>query len=74
MSHQPNTTSLSKAAVAGVVLAVVGIILFVTLWVVLGQQGMAAMTRLLLALCLPPVVIGGLIAVYVLVIKGRKSG
>ncbi len=74
MSNGPlNSTKLTKAGIAGAALAVVGIILFILLWVVLGQTGLTSLTRLIVSLCLPPVVIGGSIGVYVLVVKGRNG-
>jgi lipopolysaccharide export LptBFGC system permease protein LptF len=69
-----NPPNLSKVAVAGVGLGVVGVVLFVILWVVFGQMGVASLARLVVSLCLPPLVIAGLIGVYVLLMKGRSSG
>lgn len=74
MSNSPlNRSSLSKASAAGVILAVVGIILFIVLWVVLGQLGATTVARLLISLCLPPAVIAGIIGVYVLVVRARNG-
>lgn len=75
MSNNPlNRSSLSRASVAGIVLAAAGIILFVILWIVLGQLGAATIARLLIALCLPPAVITGIIGVYVLAVKSKTGG
>lgn len=60
-SQPPN---LSKALVAGGVLAVAGIGLFLLLYFGLGIVD--AMPRLLVSLCVPPLVIGVLIGGYVL--------
>jgi hypothetical protein len=70
MSNNPLVIGLKKASIAGVALAFAGIILFLILWVVLGQLGVAMLARLFMALCLPLVVIAGLIGVYALVLKG----
>lgn len=70
MSNHPPT--LSKAAAAGVGLAVAGVILFVILWVVFGQMGVTSLARLVVSLCLPPLMIAGIIAVYVLMGRGRS--
>ena len=68
-----NGMSLSRASIVGAGLAVVGIILFVVFWVVLGQLGVTSLARLLVSLCLPPAVIGGIIAAYALAAKSRNG-
>ncbi|MBI5670333.1 MAG: hypothetical protein HZC41_20260 [Chloroflexi bacterium] len=75
MSNSPlKRSSLSRASVAGAALAVVGIILFIVLWVVMGQLGATNLARLLVALCLPPVVIAAMIGAYVLITRSRNGG
>lgn len=70
MNNSPfNRNNLSKASVAGIALAVVGIILFLILWGVLGQLGAEPFTRLLIALCVPPAVIAGILGAYILLVK-----
>ena len=59
-----NRQALSRASVAGVVLSIVGIILFVVLWLVFGQVGLEHIPRLLLSLCIPPAIIGVIAVVY----------
>ena len=66
-----NKQALSRAGVAGAVLGVVGILLFVGFWVVLGQMGTGQIPRLFLSLCVPPALIGAGILVYVRVAKPR---
>jgi hypothetical protein len=61
--------TLSKAGIAGVVLAVVGIILFLVLWFGLGQIGIQQFPRLILALCVPPALMAALVGVYMLVAR-----
>lgn len=68
-----NRSTLSRAAIVGVVLAIGGILLFLGLWVVLGQMGTSAAPRLFVSLCIPPAVIGVIIGVYVLVFRSRSS-
>lgn len=70
MSQTPSPNRLLKAASVGVGLAVLGIILFLVLY--FGLSGVAAITRLLIAMCVPPLVIGVLIGVYALM-TGRLS-
>jgi hypothetical protein len=68
MSSNPpptfNTKSLSRAAVVGAALGILGIILFIVFWVVFGEAGLANVARLFLSLCIPPVIIGVIVAVY----------
>jgi hypothetical protein len=71
MSKSPPSLkpALSKAAIAGAVLAVLAIILFGVLWVVLGNAGLSQTPRLFAALCIPPGVIAAIIGVYILVAR-----
>jgi hypothetical protein len=59
-----NKQALSRASVAGVVLSIVAIVLFVVFWLVLGQVGLEHIPRLLLSLCVPPAIIGVIAVVY----------
>lgn len=68
-SPLPLKPALSKAAIAGAVLALFGIVLFGVIWVVLSNAGVPANPRLFAALCIPPGVIAGLIGVYILVAR-----
>lgn len=74
MSNNPlNRKSLSRAGVIGGVLAVVGIILFVVLWLALGQTDMDAIARLLIAFCLPPALLALGAGAYMLVVKPKNT-
>ena len=70
MSQTPAPNNLLKAVSIGFGLSVLGIILFLGLY--FGLTGVAALTRLLVAMCVPPLVIGLLIGGYALV-TGRFS-
>lgn len=48
----------------GVALAVFGIVAFVILWNVFGSAGWENAPRLLASLCLPPLLIAGIMGVY----------
>ncbi|NWF68234.1 MAG: hypothetical protein HXY40_04045 [Chloroflexi bacterium] len=61
-----NQKTLSRTMLIGLMLAVLGIGLFLLLWAVFGQMGMANLPRLILALCLPPAVIALLVGGYML--------
>jgi uncharacterized membrane protein len=69
-----NRKSLSRASAAGVGLALLGIVLFVVLWVILGTAGVETFARLLVSLCLPPAIIAGLIGGYVLLARPADGG
>jgi len=74
MSNSPsplNGRNLTRAGIAGAVLAVLGIVLFIILWVVLGSFKMDAMPRLFASLCIPPAIIAGIMGVYILVRKPK---
>ena len=75
MSKSPPSLkpALSKAAIAGAVLAVFGIVLFAVLWIVLGNAGLSQTPRLFAALCIPPGVIAAIIGVYILVARPYAS-
>jgi hypothetical protein len=65
----PNPNVLKIVSI-GFGLSVLGIILFLALY--FGLTGVAALTRLLVAMCVPPLVIGLLVGGYALV-TGRFS-
>jgi hypothetical protein len=50
----------------GAVLGLGGILLFVSLWIVLGNWGMDQFQRLIITACLPPALIALLIGGYLL--------
>ncbi len=66
-----NRNALSRAGVAGAVLAVIGIILFVVCWLISGQFGMTQFPRIVLSLCLPPAILAAAIGIYILVARPR---
>jgi len=70
MTQPSSPKNLIKAMSIGLGLSVLGIILFLGLY--FGLTGVAALTRLLVAMCVPPLVIGLLIGGYALV-TGRFS-
>lgn len=76
MGESPNTPvsrRLLRAQIAVAGLAVLGIILFIVLYVAF--EGQTQLTRLLISLCIPPVVIALFVGTYLLVTAGRpKSG
>jgi hypothetical protein len=70
MTNSPsplNGRNLTRAGIVGAGLALLGIVLFIVLWVVLGSFNLASMPRLFASLCVPPAVIAGIMGVYILV-------
>jgi len=67
-----NGRNLTRAGIAGAVLAVLGIVLFLVLWAVLGSFKLDAMPRLFASLCIPPAIIAGLMGVYILTRKPKS--
>ncbi len=75
MSETPNplnTQRLTRASIAGVILAVAGVIAFVILWIVLGNAGVDQFPRLIVSLCVPPALIAMLVGGYFLLIQPRS--
>jgi hypothetical protein len=64
-----NKQNLSKASVAGIAMAIGGIILFVLLYAALGNAGVDALTRMLVALCVPPALMAALVGGYFLLTR-----
>jgi len=58
--------NLSQAGIAGVVLAVVGIVLFIGIYFGLQSLGVGDFPRLMLALCVPPALMAVGIGAYLL--------
>jgi hypothetical protein len=76
MDNSPNpinSKSLVRASIAGVILAVLGIVSFIALWVVLGNAGVDQLARLVVSICLPPALIATLLGVYFLFLQSKKS-
>ena len=72
MSNSPapmDSKRMLRASVFGVGLALFGIIAFIVLW--LGLAGLENAPRLFASLCIPPVLIAGIVGVYVLVSRRR---
>jgi lipopolysaccharide export LptBFGC system permease protein LptF len=75
MTESPNplhNPRLKRAMLAGVLLAAGGIVLFIVLWILLGNAGLDQFPRLIISLCLPPAAIALLVGVYFLLIQPRK--
>lgn len=70
MSEKQNpfdSSTVRRMVIAGAVLAVGGIILFVVLWLGLGSAGIQQFPRLILSMCIPPAIIALVLGGYFLV-------
>ncbi|MCB9452639.1 MAG: hypothetical protein H6672_14470 [Anaerolineaceae bacterium] len=75
MSESPkplNSRNLSRATLIATGMGIVGIILFVLLWVLLSQTNLDAIARLMIAFCIPPALMAGGVGVYMLLRSGNK--
>ncbi|CAG1772779.1 hypothetical protein BAC2_03021 [uncultured bacterium] len=63
--------NLSKPLIMGAVLAVLGVVLFLVIYIALAES--EAIIRLFVAMCVPPAVIAAIIGVYVLVARPGNS-
>ena len=74
MSKSPDPIdkqSLPRIAVVGAVLALLGVALFLIIWVTMGSAGVEQLPRLVVSVCLPPAIIAAILGVYVLVRPNR---
>jgi hypothetical protein len=66
-----NQKGLTRAGIAGAVLAVIGIAIFAVLWIALGHAGVDVFPRLVSSICVPPLVIGLLVGGYYLISRAN---
>ena len=71
-ASRPKPPNLGRGLIAGLVLAIVGVGLFILLWIGLGSLGFQQFPRLILSMCVPPAVIAVLIGAYVLIFRARE--
>jgi hypothetical protein len=64
---------LLRVGGAGIVLALVGIGLFVLVWNALGRAGVADFPRLFASICVPPAGIAGILGLYLLIFYPSDS-
>ena len=65
--------NLSRVLILGIALAVAAVLLFLGLWWLLGLIGASQAARLFTALCVPPLVLAGLLASVVLLRRGKSD-
>jgi len=72
MSQAPKP-EITRILAAGVALGIVGVVLFVMLWVILGQAEVEMVVRLLISLCLPPALIAAALGAYILIARSGSA-
>jgi hypothetical protein len=76
MAQTPNPfekRTMLVALGAGLALAALGVILFVAVWVALGNAGVGNAARLFASLCVPPAIIGALVGGFSLFQRRRQQ-
>ncbi len=70
-----NGRNLSRATGVAILLSAGGVILFLLLWVLLGNAGTDPLARLIVSMCVPPGIIAALVGGYFLLVRpGSKPG
>jgi hypothetical protein len=64
-----DTGLIKRTALAGAVLALVGIVLFVLIWFGLGNASMSQFARIVLSICIPPILMAAGMGVYFLLVR-----
>ena len=65
------TNRVLKFLSAGFALALFGIGVFLGMWVLLGEAGMADFPRMIMSFCLPPALIAAIIGLFMLFTRRR---
>ena len=73
MSTSPPPPSLRRPLLIGGSLALAAVVLFILLWVIMGNAGVEALPRLLVSLCVPPAIIAVVVGAYILIARPGNS-
>jgi len=65
--------TLGRTLIAGAGLALVAVLLFLGVWWLLGEMGASQTARLFASLCVPPLVIFGMVAMVALARRGQSG-
>lgn len=68
-----DTKRIARVGAAGAALGVLGIGLFMLVWVVAGSANVDVFPRLVMSVCLPPAIMAGVVGTYLLLIRNRPS-
>jgi uncharacterized RDD family membrane protein YckC len=60
---------ITRMVIAGALVGVVGIALFLGLWVLLGTIVESSFARVVLSICLPPIILATVFGMYYLVVR-----
>lgn len=72
-SNPMNKRTITRAGIVGALLAVLGIGLFMGIWIILGNFGVADFPRLISALCIPPGIIAAIMGIYILIARPYQT-
>jgi len=64
---------VTRAGIAGAVLGIVGIGLFIAMWLLLGSMNVSTVIRLVVSVCVPPALISTFMGVYLLVTHSKNQ-
>ncbi len=67
MGQTPNPKNIPRIVIAGTILGTVGIVLFISVWLILGSMNVDALPRLVISVCLPPGLLTIGIILYILI-------
>lgn len=73
MSTSPHPPSLRRPLIIGGGLALAAVVLFILLWVIMGNAGIEALPRLLVSLCVPPAILAVVVGAYILIARPGNS-
>lgn len=68
-----DSNQIKRTTIAGALLALVGVGMFIGLWVVLGNTDVSQFARLILSLCVPPILMALGVGIYFLVVRSSTG-
>jgi len=77
VSQPPNPDmdrkTISRIGIAGAVIGIVSILLFMGLWILLGNANVDDFPRLVISVCVPPAIMTAIIGAYLLFAVTREN-
>jgi uncharacterized membrane protein YczE len=68
-----DNNQIKRTTIAGAVLALLGVAMFIGLWVMLGNTDTSQFARILLSLCIPPIVMAAGVGLYFLLVRSSPG-
>ena len=68
-----DSNQIKRTTIAGALLALVGVGMFIGLWVVLCNTDVSQFARLILSLCVPPILMALGVGIYFLVVRSSTG-